>query len=80
MRRRRGGADVEAGVCRYIFMEFKSGDDAARALATMHGHPFDAKHTFAINRFTDFERFLHMDEAYEEPALEEYQSKVRIFP
>ena len=46
----------------------------------MHGHPFDAKHTFAINRFTDFERFLHMDEAYEEPALEEYQSKVRIFP
>ena len=57
-------------------MEFKNYDDAARTLATMNGHPFDAKHTFSITRFTDFERYLNMDEAYEAPAPEEYQPKV----
>ena len=58
-------------------MEFKNPDDASRALATMNGHPFDAKHTFFINRFTDFERYLSMDETYEEPEPEEYKAKVR---
>ena len=43
----------------------------------MNGHPFDAKHTFYINRFTEFERYLNMDETYEEPEPEEYQPKVR---
>ena len=58
-------------------MEFKNGDDAARALSTMNGHPFDTKHTFLINRFTDFERYLNLDETYAEPPPEEYKSKVR---
>ena len=61
---------------RYIFMEFKNADDAARALVAMNGHPFDAKHTFLINRFTDFERYLNLDETYVEPPPEEYKPKV----
>lgn len=43
---------------------------------TMNGHAFDAKHTFLINRFTDFERYLNMDETYHEPPPEEYKPKV----
>ncbi|KAI1796036.1 translation initiation factor eIF-3b [Ganoderma leucocontextum] len=62
----------------FIFMEFKNGDDASRALATMNGHPFDAKHTFLINRFTDFERYLNLDETYVEPPPEEYKSKEHL--
>ncbi|KAI9064897.1 translation initiation factor eIF-3b [Trametes sanguinea] len=62
----------------YLFMEFKNADDANRALATMNGHPFDAKHTFYINRFTDFERYLNMDETYHEPPPEEYKPKEHL--
>ena len=60
-------------------MEFKNADDASRALATMNGHPFDAKHIFMINRFTDFERYLNLDETYVEPPPEEYKPKVRSY-
>jgi translation initiation factor 3 subunit B len=42
----------------------------------MHGHPFDAKHTFKVNRFTDIERFANLEETYIEPKVEEYTAKV----
>ena len=44
----------------------------------MNGHPFDAKHTFLVNRFTDIEKFADLDETYVEPQREEYHSKVRL--
>lgn len=44
----------------------------------MNGHPFDAKHTFLVNRFTDIEKFADMDETYVEPVREEYHAKVRL--
>ena len=53
-------------------------DDANLALSTMHNHPFDAKHTFKLNRFTDIERFADMDETYVEPETEEYTPRVRL--
>lgn len=63
-------------LCRYIFVEFKNADDALFALSAMHGHPFDAKHTFSVNKFMDIERYANLDETYVEPKAEEYQSKV----
>jgi translation initiation factor 3 subunit B len=42
----------------------------------MHNHPFDAKHTFKVNRFTDIERYEKMDETYIEPETEEYAPRV----
>lgn len=42
----------------------------------MDGYPFDAKHTFRVNRFTDIERYAEMDETYVEPEPEEYKPKV----
>lgn len=62
---------------RFVFMEFKSADDAMYALNVMNGHPFDAKHTFLVNRFSDVERFAELDETFVEPEPEEYQSKVQ---
>jgi translation initiation factor 3 subunit B len=44
----------------------------------MNGHPFDAKHTFLVNRFTDIEKFADLDETYVEPAREEYHSKEHL--
>jgi len=60
-----------------MFVEFKNVDDANLALATIHNHPFDAKHTFKANRFTDVERYTEMDETYVEPKLENFEARVR---
>ena len=60
----------------FMFVDFKNVDDANLALATIHGHPFDAKHTFKVNRFTDIEKYAELDETYVEPELEEYTPRV----
>ena len=60
-------------------MDFRSAHDAAAAIAAMHNHAFDSKHTFKVNRFTDIETYANMDETYVEPPAEEYVVKVRCF-
>lgn len=62
-----------------MFVEFESAADATNAINTLDGHPFDARHTFQLNRFTDFEKFDDLEESYVEPELEEYSPKVRLF-
>ncbi len=44
----------------------------------MHNHPFDAKHTFKVNKFTDIEKYAEMDETYAEPETEEYVPRVGV--
>lgn len=61
-------------------MEFRTADEATFALNEMHGHPFDTKHTFRVNRFTDIEKFANLDETYVEPQRETYQAKVCPLP
>lgn len=63
---------------RFIVVEFKSPEDAAYAIGVMHGHPFDSKHRFSLNRFTDIERYANLDETYVEPEPEPYVQKVRF--
>jgi hypothetical protein len=64
---------------RFIFVDFRNVDDANLALTALHNHPFDAKHLFKVNRFTDIERFSGLDETYVEPELEDYTARVRSF-
>lgn len=63
---------------RYAFVEFRNADTATHALNEMNGHPFDATHTFFVNRFTDIEKFADMDETYVEPEREEYHAKASL--
>jgi len=62
----------------FMFVEFKNENDANLAITNLHNHPFDARHTFKINRFTDIERYADLDETYVEPELEEYTPRVRF--
>ncbi|KII93546.1 hypothetical protein PLICRDRAFT_121832 [Plicaturopsis crispa FD-325 SS-3] len=62
----------------FVFIEFRTANDATFALAAMDGHPFDAKHTFKVNRFTDIERFAELDETYVEPKSEEYKPREHL--
>ncbi|CAE6338000.1 unnamed protein product [Rhizoctonia solani] len=59
----------------YIFVEFASPEEASDALVAMHHFPFDAKHTFSINRFTDIEKYATLDETYVPPAVSNYTSR-----
>ncbi|KAF8642321.1 hypothetical protein AX16_009591 [Volvariella volvacea WC 439] len=56
----------------FAFIELRNVDDANLAISALHNHPFDAKHTFKVNRFTDIERYANLDETYVEPATEVY--------
>lgn len=60
----------------FLFMEFRSIDETNLALAALHNHPFDAKHTFKLNRFSDIEKYANLDETYIEPEAEEFVAKV----
>ncbi|KIY72856.1 translation initiation factor eIF-3b [Cylindrobasidium torrendii FP15055 ss-10] len=62
----------------YAFVEFRSGEDAATAIATMHNHAFDSKHTFKLNRFVDIEHFSNLDETYIEPPSEKFTDKEHL--
>lgn len=57
-------------------MEFASSDAAVYAQNAMDGHPFDSKHTFFVNRFSDIDRYASMNEEYKEPEPEPYVPRV----
>lgn len=61
---------------RFAFIDFRSADDANLALVTMHNHPFDAKHSFKVNKFADIERYANLEETYVPPETEEYAPRV----
>jgi translation initiation factor 3 subunit B len=61
-----------------MFIELDSADDAALAIKTMDGYPFDKKHRFAVNRFSDIESLANLSEEYVEPAEEEYVDKEHL--
>lgn len=64
----------------FVFIEFHGVDEANLALASLHNHPFDARHTFKLNRFTDIEKYADLDETYVEPEAEEFAPKASLFP
>lgn len=59
-------------------MDFRTPEEAAFALSAMDGHPFDARHQFKVNRFSDIERFTSMDETYFEPEAEVYHPREHL--
>jgi len=63
---------------RYLFVDFRNENEASAAITAMNNHPFDAKHTFKLNHFTDIERYADMNETYIEPETEEYTPRVPV--
>lgn len=61
----------------YLFMEFKTREDAEYAINAMNDVPFDSKHTFRLNHFLDVEKYTEMDPTYVEPETEVYKPGVR---
>lgn len=68
--------EISSHACRYLFVDFKTADDAVYGIAALQGYQFDSKHRFYLNRFTDIERYANLDETYHEPEPEPYTTKV----
>lgn len=43
--------------CRYIFLEFQSHHEASEAVKATDGYKLDKQHTFAVNLFSDFDKW-----------------------
>ena len=68
---------INSRFTRFIFMEFKTREDAEYAINAMNDVPFDSKHTFRLNHFLDVEKYTEMDPTYVEPKSEVYKPGVR---
>ena len=72
-------AHVDFRSTSYLFMEFKTREDADYAINAMNNVPFDSKHTFRLNHFLDVEKYAKMDPTYVEPETEVYKPGVRNY-
>lgn len=68
---------INSRLTRYLFIEFKTREDAEYAINAMNDVPFDSKHTFRLNHFLDVEKYTEMDPTYVEPKSEVYKPGVR---
>ena len=68
---------INSRIIRFLFMEFKTREDADYAINAMNEVPFDSKHTFRLNHFLDVEKYTEMDPTYVEPKSEVYKPGVR---
>ncbi|GAB7357432.1 hypothetical protein MBLNU459_g8357t1 [Dothideomycetes sp. NU459] len=62
----------------YAFVEYEAPAQAQAAVKLLHGTALDKKHTMAVNKLTDIERFGRegrIDEDYHEPHIEPFQEQ-----
>ena len=64
--------------CSYIFVTLKSNDEANTLIKKLDNVPFDSKHTFFVNKFTDVESYVNMSDNYVEPSISDYKPKEHL--
>jgi len=65
----------------YAFVEYESPAQAQAAVKALNGTPLDKKHTMAVNKLTDIERFGRegrIEENYSAPEIESFQEKEHL--
>ena len=71
----------EAYTHRYAFVEYQTPEQAIAATKTLHGTPLDKKHTLAVNKLTDIERYGRegrIDDEYNEPHIDDFMEKEHL--
>ena len=66
---------------RFAFVEYETPEQAIAATKALHGTPFDKRHTLAVNKITDIERYGRegrVDDEYHPPHIEEFQEKEHL--
>ncbi len=68
--------DEEEKTKGYMFLEFGAHGSAVEAVRTINNYKLDKQHTFQVNLFTDFDKYLTIPDEWEPPKEEEYQDQV----
>jgi translation initiation factor 3 subunit B len=55
----------------FMFVEYKSARDAAKALKELDGYKLDKKHVFSVNAYRDLSRYDDVDDVYRAPPVKE---------
>ncbi|KAI9859644.1 MAG: Translation initiation factor 3 subunit b [Trichoglossum hirsutum] len=65
----------------YAFVEYETPEQAVAAVKHLHGVPLDKKHTIAVNKLTDIDRYGRegrVDENYQPPNIEPFAEKEHL--
>ena len=65
----------------FAFVEYATPAQAAAAVKLLHATPLDKKHTIAVNKLTDIERYGRegrIDETYKEPDVAPFEEKEHL--
>ncbi|KAK4695858.1 translation initiation factor 3 subunit B, partial [Lecanoromycetidae sp. Uapishka_2] len=65
----------------YAFVEYQTPQQAIAATKQLHGTPIDRRHTFAINKLTDIERYGRegrIDDEYRAPKIDDFTEKEHL--
>jgi len=65
----------------YAFVEYQTVEQAMNAVKTLHGTPLDKRHTMAVNKLADIERYGRegrINEEYQAPEIEQYKEREHL--
>lgn len=65
----------------FAFVEYQTPQQAIAATKQLHGAPIDKRHTFAINKITDVERYGRegrIDDEYQPPKIDDFTEKEHL--
>ena len=64
--------DITKGYC---FLEFQTLREAEEAVATTNGYKLDKQHTFAVNPFSDFDKYVNVSDQWIPPSPQPYNDQ-----
>merc|ERR1719369_2236106 len=67
--------DEEGNTKGYIFLEFKNHRNAVEAMRATNNYKLDKTHTFAVNLFSDLEKYENIPTEWEPPQEKEYKDQ-----
>ncbi|XP_060560213.1 eukaryotic translation initiation factor 3 subunit B-like [Ruditapes philippinarum] len=57
----------------YLFIEYSNPQSAVDAVKSTNGYKLDKAHTFAVNLFSDYDKFEHVPDDWEPPQAKPYK-------
>ena len=74
-------SDCGLSVCSFAFVEYETPEQAVAATKALHGTPLDRRHTIAVNKLTDIDRYGRegrIDDEYHPPRIEPFTEKEHL--
>uniref|UniRef100_A0A8C1KIW1 Eukaryotic translation initiation factor 3, subunit Bb n=1 Tax=Cyprinus carpio TaxID=7962 RepID=A0A8C1KIW1_CYPCA len=66
-------AEVAGTTKGYVFLEYVSPNQALEAVKNADGYKLDKQHTFRLNLFTDFDKYMNISNPWETPEKQQFK-------